>query len=107
MTRFLPLLMAVLAPRAATVGGSAKVVDPALPEPQIIARVDRGKAVASLRCPHRGVEIEYQPVPQRFRCASLGHSKFALDGAKLGGPAPRPIKAYPAFIDGGNLVIRL
>lgn len=92
----------------AAVGGSAKILDAALPEPLIIARVDRDRfVVASLRCPHRGVELEYQPGQQRFRCASLGHSKFALDGDRLGGPAPRPIKAYPASVRGDNLIIRL
>jgi len=89
-------------------GGSAKIINSALPEPLIIARVDRDQfVVGSLRCPHRGVELEYQPSHKRFRCASLGHSKFGLDGSKLGGPAPRAIKMYAASVERGNLVIRL
>lgn len=92
----------------APVGGSAKVVDVALAEPLIIARVEQDRfVVTSLRCTHRGVELEYQPSQTRFRCASLGHSKFALDGSTLGGPARRPIKTYAASVQGGNLVIRL
>lgn len=89
-------------------GGSAKLIDPGLPEPLIIARVGRDRfVVASLRCPHRGVELEYQAGQERFRCASLGHSKFALDGSRLAGPANRAIRTYPASVVGGDLVIRL
>ncbi|HPA17832.1 MAG TPA: Rieske 2Fe-2S domain-containing protein [Verrucomicrobiae bacterium] len=96
------------APALASVGGSVKIVDPALPEPLIVARVDRGRfAVVSLHCPHRGVELEYQAAQKQFRCASLGHSKFALDGSKLGGPAPRAVKTYAASVQADNLVIRL
>ena len=94
-------------PLAAT-GGAAKLIDPALRDPLIIARVaDDQYVVAALRCPHRGVELEYQPDKQRFQCASLGHSKFALDGHKLGGPASHGIKVYPASVAAGVLTIKL
>jgi len=92
----------------AKTGAAVKIVDPALADPLIIAHVESGKfVVASLRCPHRGVELEYQPDKQRFCCASLGHSRFALDGRKLGGPAPRPIKVYPSSVADGILTIKL
>jgi Rieske Fe-S protein len=90
------------------VGKAVKIIDPTLSDPLIIARVENDKyVVASLLCPHRSVELEYQPDNKRFRCASLGHSKFALDGRKLGGPAPRPIKVYPSSVTDGILTIKL
>ena len=96
------------APSLAATGKAVKIVDPALSDPLIIARVEQDKyVVASLLCPHRSVELEYQPDNKRFRCASLGHSKFALDGHKLGGPTPRGIKAYTAFVADGILTIKL
>lgn len=96
------------APSLAAPGKAVKIVDPALSDPLIIARVEQDKyVVASLRCPHRGVELEYQADQKRFRCASLGHSKFALDGRKLGGPAPREIKVYAASVADGILTIKL
>jgi len=89
-------------------GKAAKIIDPALSDPLIIARVEQDKfVVASLRCTHRGVELEYQADQKRFCCASLGHSRFALDGRKLGGPAPRPIRIYPASVADGVLTIKL
>jgi len=92
----------------ATLGGAGKIIDPALRDSLIIARVENnGYIVASLLCPHRRVELEYQPDNKRFRCASLGHSKFALDGHKLGGPAPRGIKVYTSSVADGTLTIKL
>jgi len=90
------------------VGKAVKIVDPSLSDPLIIARVEQDKfVVASLRCTHRGVELEYQADQKRFCCASLGHSRFTLDGHKLGGPAPRPIKTYTASVTDGILTIKL
>lgn len=94
-------------PTLAQVGGSVKILDARLPEPLIVAHVENDRFVAaSLRCPHRGVELEYQPKQKRFCCASLGHSRFALDGRKLGGPAPRPIKAYSVSAANDTLTIK-
>jgi nitrite reductase/ring-hydroxylating ferredoxin subunit len=92
----------------AAAGGAAKIIDPALRDPLIIARVTDDKyVVAELRCPHRGVELQYQPENKRFRCASLGHSMFALDGHKLGGPAARGIQVYSVSVADGTLTIKL
>ena len=96
------------APMLAEAGKALKIIDPALSDPLIIACVEQDKyVVASLRCTHRGVELEYQPDQKRFCCASIGHSKFALDGQILGGPASRPIKVYPSSVANGILTIRL
>ena len=87
-------------PELDTVGGSVKVIDPRLPTPIIIARKGESEyAVVSLLCPHRGVEVEYQHEQQRFRCASLGHSKFATDGALQKGMADKGLTRYEAKLD--------
>ena len=65
---------------------------------------------ASIKCTHRGVEVEYQPGEKRFECASLGSSTYGLDGANLGGMAKTPLKVYSASLDPDDrnrLVIRL
>ena len=87
-------------PALAAVGGSVKVIDPRLPTPVIIARKGESEyAVVSLLCPHRGVEVEYQHEQQRFRCASLGHSKFATDGALQKGLANKGLTRFVAQLD--------
>ncbi len=87
-------------PALSAVGGSAKLIDARLPTPIIIARKGEADyAVVSLLCPHRGVEVEYQHEQQRFRCASLGHSKFATDGALQKGLANKGLTRYEAKLD--------
>lgn len=87
-------------PPLAVVGGSVKVIDARLPTPIIIARTGEADyAVVSLLCPHRGVEVEYQHGQQRFRCASLGHSKFGTDGALQKGLAYKGLIRHEARLD--------
>ena len=82
------------------VGGSVKVIDSRLPTPIIIARKGESDyAVVSLLCPHRGVEVEYQHEETRFRCASLGHSKFGTDGTLQKGLADKGLTRYEAKLD--------
>jgi len=99
------------APSLAKVGGSVKITDPGLPEPLIIAHVTENEYVAlSLKCTHRGVEIEYRPQEKILRCASLGHTRYALDGSKIKGPAKGPLKSYEArlgLLDKNKLLIKL
>lgn len=92
----------------AEVGGSVKIKHAQLPDGIIIANVDRNRyEIASLLCTHRGVEVEYNQDENNFTCASLGNSKFSLDGGNIGGPAEKPLKNYEAELQGQNLVIRL
>ncbi|MEI6645182.1 MAG: Rieske 2Fe-2S domain-containing protein [bacterium] len=80
-----------------TVGGAVKLIDPKLPTPIIIARAEGNSYhVVSLLCPHRNVEVEYQHPQKRFRCASLGHSTFNLDGSKIKGFAKQGLPSYKA-----------
>ena len=88
-----------------------KIRDSALPDPLIIARTADGTyVVASIECPHRGVEVEYQPEKGEFECASLGSSHFAADGSRLGGPAKQPLRSFRSSFDpdaGDRLIIDL
>ena len=87
-------------PQLAASGGSVKIRDSALPDPLIIARTgERTYVVASIECPHRGVEVEYQPEKGEFECASLGSSRFATDGSRLGGLAKQPLRVFRTSFD--------
>ena len=90
------------------VGGAVKITNTKLPQPIIVARVAGSEYVAlSIKCPHRGVEVEYEHDAKKFRCASLGHSTFALDGALLKGLASRSLKRFEAKLEPNSLVILL
>jgi len=95
-------------PQLANIGGSGKIIDPALPDSLIIARTGEAQYIAtSIKCTHRGVEIEYHHDSGHFKCASLGGSKFELDGTNISGPAKEPLKAYPTSLEEGRLVIHI
>ena len=97
-------------PELAAVGGSVKVIDPRLPQPIIIGRAGPKDYVAvSLLCTHRGVEVEYRHNDGQFRCASLGHSRYGTDGARVRGPARRSLQRFDTKLNpdeqGGALVV--
>jgi Rieske Fe-S protein len=98
-------------PQLAESGGSVKIRDAALPIPLIIARpAEETYLVASIECPHRGVEVEFQPESGDFECASLGSSQFASDGSRLNGPAKEPLQIFRTSLDpdaGERLIIEL
>ena len=98
-------------PQLAEPGGSVKIRASELPDPVIIARTtEETYVVASIKCPHRGVEVEYQAEEGRFECASLGSSQFALDGSLEGGQAKQPLRVFPTSLAGeakSHLVIDL
>jgi hypothetical protein len=89
------------APALTSVGGSVKIIDARLPMPLLVARTgDSTYAVVSLLCPHRHVEVEYQHQDKLFRCASLGHSKFGLDGKLIKSMTTKEsISHYSATLD--------
>jgi hypothetical protein len=89
------------APALTSVGGSVKMIDARLPMPLLVARTgDATYAVVSLLCPHRHVEVEYQHQDKLFRCASLGHSKFGLDGKLIKSmTTKKSISHYSAALD--------
>ncbi len=95
-------------PALREIGGAVKIRDAGIPDGLIIARVAESRfEIASLLCTHRGVELEYDHAGARFQCPSLGSSAFTLDGARVGGPARRPLTAYEAALEGDTLTIRL
>jgi len=90
-------------PSLAEVGGSVKIIDKRLPTPLIIGRTaEREYAVVSLRCPHRGVEVEYRHTESQFRCASLGHSRFGTDGKLKKGLTKQSLSSYSAALDAAD-----
>lgn len=93
-------------PQLATIGGSGKIIDAELGDSLIIARVaDMEYVATSIKCTHRGVEVEYHHDKRNFKCASLGGSEFALDGSSLGGFGKDPLRSYPASVVEGVLTI--
>ena len=93
-------------PELAAIGGSGKIIDAELGDSLIIVRTADTEYVAnSIKCTHRGVEVEYHHNKRTFKCASLGGSEFALDGSSLGGFGKDPLKSYPASVVEGVLTI--
>jgi Rieske Fe-S protein len=94
------------APELRQVGGSGKIVAAGV----IVARVSQKEFVAAtLRCTHRGVELEYDHAEKVFECASLGDSEYKLDGTNIDGPARRPLQVFRTSLDkdGKKLTIEL
>ena len=95
-------------PELAHVGGSVKILDSEIDDSLIVARVAEDAYVAaSIRCTHRGVEVEYRADDNCFKCASLGGSRFETNGEKIGGFAKGPLKTYRVSFHGNILLVRL
>lgn len=93
-------------PNLGNVGGSVKILDARIRDDLIVARVEEDRfEVVSLRCTHRGVEVEYRHQDAQFQCASIGSSVFALDGERVSGPASGPLRAYEGVLRNGTLTI--
>lgn len=63
-----------------------------------------GLTVYSPTCPHLSCHYNWDAVRERFVCP-CHESHFALDGAVLKGPAPRPLDTLPAKVENGELYI--
>jgi Rieske Fe-S protein len=95
-------------PELAMVGGSIKVVDANINDSLIVVRETEDVYVAaSIKCTHRGVEVEYRADDKCFECASLGGSRFKTNGEKVCGFAKSPLKTYPTSREDKILVVRL
>lgn len=68
----------------------------------VVKQGDSSVTVFSPICPHLGCRYEWVPAAKHFYCP-CHHSVFALDGAVLGGPAPRPLDTLPSEIESGEL----
>lgn len=63
-----------------------------------------GLTVYSPICTHLGCHYNWDVAKSRFVCPCHG-SFFALNGAVLAGPAPRPLDTLPAKVENGELYI--
>ena len=90
------------------VGRAVKIRHSDIPQGVIIAHVAEQRfEVASLLCTHRGVEVEYDQESANFKCASLGGSRYGIDGENLSGPASEPLKKFEATLRDGMLRIEM
>ncbi len=95
-------------PELARAGGSVKIVDANIDDSLIVARVaEKSYVAASIKCTHRGSEVEYMAEDKCFKCASLGGSKFKTTGENISGFAESPLKTYSVSSEGNILVVRL
>jgi Rieske Fe-S protein len=95
-------------PELAFDGGSIKIVDSNIDDALIVVRIAKDDYVASsIRCTHRGVEVEYQPDDKCFKCASLGGSTFKTSGEKVRGFAKSALKTYAISSEGSTLIVQL
>jgi len=95
-------------PELKNVGNAASILDDRLPDSIIIAMPEKDRyVVASSKCAHRGRALAYEHDKKVFRCSSLGHSEFNLDGSNTKGPAGKGIKIYGYSIDGDKMTIEL
>jgi len=91
-------------PDLARVGGAATIVDERLPRNLLIARPEAARyVVVSSHCTHMGRALSYEHGQRHFRCSSLGHSHFHLDGSVVSGPAAQPLMVYRSAVVGGEL----
>ncbi|MBI3607370.1 MAG: Rieske (2Fe-2S) protein [Nitrospirae bacterium] len=68
-------------------------------------RTSEGHVVAyASACPHLGCAYQWREGQSRFACP-CHLSIFSLDGAVLGGPAPRPLDTLQVRVDGGRLFV--
>jgi cytochrome b6-f complex iron-sulfur subunit len=64
-------------------------------EPCLLIHSADGKWVAlSARCTHLGCTVQYDGAQQRIFCACHGGIYSAETGKNLGGPPPKPLKAF-------------
>jgi len=93
-------------PRLKIIGNAVKVLDDKLKAPLIIVQETQGAYIAvSIKCTHRGVEVEYKTDDKCFKCASLGGSRFRTDGTKIKGFANGPLESFPVSLKGNILKI--
>ena len=92
-------------PALASPGGSVVGQPLGFPDKLVVARVDdTTAATVSAICTHMGCTVGYTAATKVLDCP-CHNSEFALTGAVLLGPAPRPLKSYPTTFDGRLVVI--
>jgi len=71
----------------------------------VLPSKDAAPRVLSPICPHLGCSIPWIEAKQQFVCP-CHNAIFALDGARVGGPAPRPMDDLECKIENGMLKVR-
>lgn len=61
--------------------------------------------VLSAVCPHLGCSVQWRDSKHEFECPCHA-AAFALDGSKIGGPAPRGMDTLQTQIQNGRLMVR-
>lgn len=96
------------APELRLKGGSTRIVDEASRIDLIVVHPgSRRYAALDVACTHGTAPVAYKPKQQTVQCTCWGRSEFALDGRVIGGPAKRPLRAYPTRRSGETLTIDL
>jgi menaquinol-cytochrome c reductase iron-sulfur subunit len=70
-----------------------------------VVRAGAGANVLSATCPHLGCPVDYDAASRQFNCP-CHRSVFALDGARISGPAPRGLDPLQSSVEGGELRCR-
>jgi len=62
---------------------------------------------ADRKCTHGGGPLTFLAKRRVLHCTCWGHSRFALDGSVVAGPAKRKLNIYETAREGDRLTIRL
>jgi Rieske Fe-S protein len=90
------------------VGASANLIEPKRELDLILVHEKRHRyRVLSGLCTHFPRPLAYVRSRGVLQCVNFNHSIFDLDGNVVKGPAPKPIRAYPAILEGRRLRITL
>lgn len=78
------------------------------PLPLAVTRVSATSAAAVSRiCTHEGCTVDLPAAPGRTLDCPCHGSRFLVTGQVVNGPAPRSLGAFPATIEGGEIVVTL
>lgn len=88
-------------------GKAYKIINAQLNDSLIIANTGGDQFVAtSISCTHNSFEVEYQHDNKRFRCISINHAEFALDGKVIGHTSTtKALKTYPIHRQSDKLIL--
>ncbi len=71
----------------------------------VVAENGKNATVFDPRCPHLGCPYRWDVKSEKFLCP-CHTAAFALSGAVLGGPPPRPLDQYETKVVSGQLLVR-
>jgi Rieske Fe-S protein len=96
------------APQLTAKGGAVRVDDEQRKVRLIVVHTGKRQFVAAdQKCTHGGGALTYVPKGRVLHCTCWGHSRFALDGNVVTGPAKRKLRIYETTLAGDTLTIKL